>query len=269
MKTLKLTTYILLSLFFVTTSCKKEGCTDEHALNYNEDAKKDDGSCNYATENEVKLKFEHKWGNTWADFKMNETFTHPGTGETMNFQTLNYYISNVKLKREDGSWWSETESYHLVKASENEVPELKLLAPNGNYTAISYMIGVDSTRNVSGAQTGALSPSHGMFWSWNTGYIFIKAEGISDDASNGGFSYHIGGFQGQNNAIRINEHDFGSEKLVVEKDGHPSVHFHVNAARFWHGGISLQDVHTIHMPGANAVILADNFKEAFIVHNIH
>lgn len=29
------------------TACKKEGCTDETALNYDEKAKKDDGSCEY------------------------------------------------------------------------------------------------------------------------------------------------------------------------------------------------------------------------------
>lgn len=38
-------------------SCKKEGCTDETAMNYNADAKKDDGSCEYEsitnTPNEV------------------------------------------------------------------------------------------------------------------------------------------------------------------------------------------------------------------------
>ena len=30
-------------------SCKKEGCTDENATNYNADAKKDDGSCTFAS----------------------------------------------------------------------------------------------------------------------------------------------------------------------------------------------------------------------------
>lgn len=33
--------------FFFAVSCKKEGCTDPLALNYNEKAKKDDGSCEY------------------------------------------------------------------------------------------------------------------------------------------------------------------------------------------------------------------------------
>jgi hypothetical protein len=35
----------------VFSGCKKEGCTDETALNYNEEAKKDDGSCTYFTLN--------------------------------------------------------------------------------------------------------------------------------------------------------------------------------------------------------------------------
>ncbi|RFC54502.1 hypothetical protein DXU93_08360 [Brumimicrobium aurantiacum] len=35
------------TLTLATTSCKKEGCTDETAINYSEEAKKDDGSCEY------------------------------------------------------------------------------------------------------------------------------------------------------------------------------------------------------------------------------
>ncbi len=40
--------YILLAISMVFSACKKEeGCTDPIALNYNSDAEKDDGSCNY------------------------------------------------------------------------------------------------------------------------------------------------------------------------------------------------------------------------------
>jgi hypothetical protein len=40
---------IVITIFTVTsfTSCKKEGCTDSNATNYNSKAKKDDGSCTY------------------------------------------------------------------------------------------------------------------------------------------------------------------------------------------------------------------------------
>ncbi len=39
---------ILLTGCALFTSCKKEGCTDSTATNFNEKAKKDDGSCTYA-----------------------------------------------------------------------------------------------------------------------------------------------------------------------------------------------------------------------------
>jgi hypothetical protein len=46
MKTLKTITLAAFVLTLgLTTSCKKEGCTDSSALNYDSDAKKDDGSC--------------------------------------------------------------------------------------------------------------------------------------------------------------------------------------------------------------------------------
>ncbi len=54
----KLHTYTLLSaallaLTFSFTSCKKEGCTDSQATNYDEKAKKDDGNCLYDTPDPV------------------------------------------------------------------------------------------------------------------------------------------------------------------------------------------------------------------------
>lgn len=255
------------------TACKKEGCMDETAINYNEDAKKDDGSCEYKEVGTIEVKFDHRWGNTWDEFNMNQEMTHPGNGAKITFQTLNYYISNVKLKREDGSWWTQPQTYYLVKVGENSAPSIDLNnIPNGVYTDIEYMIGVDSTRNVSGAQTGALDVSHGMFWNWNTGYIFVKAEGHSPDSPSGNFAYHIGGFKEENNtnAIRINTNNFGGSKLVVEGDqSAPSIHFYVNAARFWHGGITFDDITNVMMPGENAKTLADNFAGGFIVHQIN
>lgn len=43
---------VLLSTFFAfgMSSCKKEGCTDSTALNYDADAEEDDGSCEYPEE---------------------------------------------------------------------------------------------------------------------------------------------------------------------------------------------------------------------------
>lgn len=41
--------FLLLGLVLLTaTSCKKEGCTDQDATNFESEAKKDDGSCSYS-----------------------------------------------------------------------------------------------------------------------------------------------------------------------------------------------------------------------------
>lgn len=48
MKTKNLTIALMaLSIVFGASSCKKKGCTDDSAKNYNEKAKKDDGTCEY------------------------------------------------------------------------------------------------------------------------------------------------------------------------------------------------------------------------------
>ncbi|WP_316930094.1 MbnP family protein, partial [Hymenobacter sp. IS2118] len=50
------------------------------------------------------------------------------------------------------------------------MPASQLLAlkdiPVGDYQSVSFTVGVDSARNVAGAQTGALDPNNGMFWTW-------------------------------------------------------------------------------------------------------
>ncbi|MCB9197958.1 MAG: hypothetical protein H6600_05815 [Flavobacteriales bacterium] len=54
------------------TSCKK-GCTDETATNYNEKAKKDDGSCEYAVVDENEVVSGHITSNTtWSNDKIYE-----------------------------------------------------------------------------------------------------------------------------------------------------------------------------------------------------
>jgi len=249
------------------SACKKKGCTDPEAINFSEEAQKDDESCTYAPEaQDVTVHMDHKWGAN--DFDLNTAYTHPTTGDELTFTTLKYYVSNIKLKKDDGTWWVEPESYYLVDLSQGEMFTIADV-PEGNYTDISYTLGVDSTRNVSGAQSGALSTTHGMFWSWNSGYIMTKAEGTSPQSGTGSFTFHLGGFSGPNNTVEVKEASFGGT-LALTGTGNPKIHMTVDPSALFTTTGSVSSLSNVHMPGANAAIMSADFHTGvnfLMIHN--
>lgn len=223
------------------TSCKK----DDH------DHEPENGT--------VSIKMEHVWGMAESDFDLNTQLVHPMNNDTMTFTTFKYYISNFKLKKSDGTWWTHPESYFLVDLSNSSSLTLNLGSiPVGEYTEMQYVLGVDSTRNVSGAQSGALATTNGMFWSWNSGYIMLKAEGTSPQSGTGSFSFHLGGFSGTNNVVTTKNVVFGSNNLTISGDKNSEVHLKANPAKLFHAD-PLSSGTTVHMPGAKAKQMATNF----------
>ena len=107
-------------------------------------------------------------------------------GQVFTVSRFRYYLSNFSLKNADGKE-VELPGYFLV---DEEVPESKKIPftgiPKGKYTSISFTIGIDSLHNCSGAQSGTLDPVNGMFWTWNTGYIFLKLEGHANSSASPG-----------------------------------------------------------------------------------
>jgi hypothetical protein len=141
--------------------------------------------------------------------------------------------------------------------------------PAGDYNRVDFLIGVDSLRNFSGLQTGALNPSNGMFWSWSTGYIFVRVEGTSPQSETGLFMYHLGGYEAPYVASHKKALNFGNEILSINPDANPTVHLNVNAARFWHGPVKLSELNIIHNIGENAVSISKNFADGFLFDHIH
>ncbi|MEZ4937245.1 MAG: DUF4856 domain-containing protein [Crocinitomicaceae bacterium] len=78
----------LLTIGLVATSCKKEGCMDQNASNYNHDAQKDNGSCEYKAPSSYM--FTDEAGNNTVSFggqterlnQLDELIAYAETGET-------------------------------------------------------------------------------------------------------------------------------------------------------------------------------------------
>ncbi|MDI9340496.1 MAG: hypothetical protein QM534_07985 [Sediminibacterium sp.] len=190
-------------------------------------------------------------------------------GDSFKVTKLNYYITNIRITKTDNSVYSETNSYHLVEHSNPSSTSITLPnVPNGSYKSISFTLGVDSALNVSGAQQGDLSPTKGMFWSWNSGYIMFKLEGSSpaSGASSKGLLYHVGGFSGANKTQREFAFNFGATTANVNGTSTtPKVKVSTNVTELFRNPntINFSVLHTVHMPGADAKKLADNYADMF------
>ncbi len=124
--------------------------------------------------------------------------------QSFQITAFKYYVSNIHLVKTDGKSVA-VPGYFLVNEEETESRKIQLTnLPEGNYSQIEFLVGVDSARNCSGIQKDVLDPAKGMFWAWNTGYIFLKLDGISPQSTAPGhkLEYHIGGFKQPNNHLR-------------------------------------------------------------------
>ena len=207
-----------------------------------------------------------------------QTYSTPA-GDQFKVTMFRQYISNIKLTRADGSQYVQPESYYLIDAA---VPASQHIAikdvPVGDYTGITFTIGVDSARNVSGAQTGALDTNNNMFWAWNSGYIYTKLEGTSPQASKppgateGGLIFHIGGFKSPNNTIRTVSPAFPSNtKMLVRTDHSPEIHMNVNIMKMFVGPNPIRFATlSSTMGGPKSVLVADNYAAGmFSIEHIH
>jgi hypothetical protein len=211
------------------------------------------------------VEFDHVWGPSEAHFHLGDDFVQPDNGDTLNFTMFRYYISNIMLHGTDGTLYMEPESYHIVDLNHmimsNEITLTDV--PTGSYSGITFTIGVDSLRNVSGAQTGALDPANQMFWNWNSGYIFVKAEGATSSDVNSNFTYHLGGFMGPNSALNTLDFSFNGSYLDVESGSLPTTHIVVRTDKIWDANFTTSTAGSIQMPNANAALAAGNFANGF------
>lgn len=117
--------------------------------------------------------------------------------ESIQFETLKFYISNLRFNLNNENTFIEKNSFHLIDMEDRN--SLHVSVPdslNGSIRNLSFNLGIDSTTNVSGAMGGDLDPTKGMYWTWQNGYINFKLEGKSTlcKTRNNEFQFHIGGY---------------------------------------------------------------------------
>lgn len=206
-------------------------------------------------------------------------------GQPYKLRSLAYYISNIKLTRADGTLFEDqvasdgSRGYYLIEES-NAASQVVILenVPAGEYTEVTFTVGVDAAQVNQGAQTGALDPAKGFFWSWNSGYIFLALEGSSPASTEPDhiFEYHVGGYMddassNQVNNVRTITLSFNGDRVPVRAQHQPEVHVLFDVNKFLNGAgeqITFSENASRHSPKA-CEKLADNIVGAFVVDHVH
>lgn len=230
------------------------------------------------TQNDVRINFTNVAGNAIIRFSKDSAYigSDPkylnADNDTFSVSFLKYYISNVRLKKSDGSYFSEpydTYSYHLINAADsiNACKFSLKNVPLGTYVQLEFSVGIDSLRNVSGAQTGPLDPVHKMFWTWNQGYIFFKLEGYSSSAPTNtvhNLQFDIGGFQNPYNNIRTFTLSLTSPSLVVVGDHVSEIHLKTDILEAFKTPTTINfSTDPVMMSLGPGQLVANNYKDMF------
>ena len=181
-----------------------------------------------------------------------------------------FYISNVSFENTNGTQTAPSTSFLIDQEDSLSLSTNSISIPSGIYSSIEFILGVDSLYNVSGAQNGALDVVNAMFWTWNSGYIFMKLEGNSSFSNSPGhfFEYHIGGFKEPYNAIRKIKLTF-DQPVEILKHKLTDILIKVNVLEI------LQHPNSIDFSKNSSIvepfqskIVSDNYEDIFSIINI-
>jgi len=274
-KYIHLKIFIVFNLLFVFASCSK-----------NEDVVPEFVDTNLAP---FSIEFDNIVGDRTFTINNTGALYSNGAGEKFSISLLQYFISNIRLSTAAGKSYvvNPDSSYFLIKGSDKATRFAKVRVPEGDYTKLTFTLGVDSLRSTMGIdkRTGVLDPAAGgghdgggMYWGWNSGYIFFKMEGnssvISDDVNGDPtgkkqFKFHIGGFGGYSaptiNNIKTITVDLAAAGIAkVRKDRQSNVHLFVDVMKVFNGKNSFKiAAHPNVMFSDYSVNIAANLAEMF------
>jgi len=244
---------LLLSGIFLLMACTKEESAEQTPSAY------------------LEIRFHPSYNNSPLQLNtpLSNTYGEEFTLSVLKFYTGQYSLADVLSGTAE---MAGGEPYNLSDYSDPATLSITRSIKPGTYDELSFLIGVDSARNVSGVQSGSLDPANGMFWTWNSGYIYMKLEGNSPVSTepNGKIEYHIGGFQNPYNAIRkYTGRLTAPDKWELSAGKKISFDINFSIDRFFSVPfpIKISEIPVCTTPGELSANIADNISSAFEVTN--
>ncbi len=152
----------------------------------------------------VEVTFDNRISAT-QDLTLGTTVYVNQNNESVVTNELKYIVSNIALTQDNGTIFEypKDDSYFVINEEDASSLTLNLTGiPVGNYTQISFGIGVDQSKYpLDGGVLNFIPTAEeaGMLWNWAAGYKFIKFEGMytPQGGTEAPFVIHVGS-HGQN-----------------------------------------------------------------------
>lgn len=178
--------------------------------------------------------------------------------DTLQINLFKFYISGISVNYSDKTTFYPTKNYHLIDIENPKslyIPICK--KTNKEIIKITFNVGIDSLTSVSGALSGDLDATKGMYWAWQSGYINMKIEGKSSSCKTrkNAFQFHIGGYLEPNYAMR-------KVSLIVDKKNQIDI---VMDLEKLFSKIHLKETNSIMIPSKKAMNIADLLTKMFLM----
>lgn len=189
---------------------------------------------------------------------LSDSHTKLPDSTSIELTSLKFYVSRIQLLNAGKIVFEELNSYHLIDASELYSQKIELVYQKEiSADQILFYLGIDSVTNVSGALSGVLDPTKGMYWTWQSGYINFKLEGRSKlcNSRNNEFQFHLGGYQQPFYCLQL-------VKLPVKQTGRITICLDIDKLL---NQLELSKQHHIMSPARDAVILSKEVANSFSI----
>jgi len=122
---------------------------------------------------------------------------HITTGQIISVTRLDFLLSDIALRRTDGTWIEKQNWFAFIGARDGKTSFTLENIPAGNYDRVRFHIGLEPAINHGdAAQWPAghpLNPGvNQLYWGWSREYVFLALEGgWQNGGEPGGFSFHL------------------------------------------------------------------------------
>ena len=227
----------------------------------------------------VTLQFDNVAGD--EDLSLDSGIYTNALNEKFSISLLQYFISNIQFTGVDNKQYivPQDSCYFFIQEDDSASQLCKVRVPVNEYKSVSFIAGIDSLRCISkiNNRKGVLDPSAtDMYWGWNSGYIFLKVEGISpaapeDAAGLHKYRYHVGGgfggyqFQTINNIKNI-QLNIAANTVKLKPGGNAVIQIKADILKLFNGSTQVSIAkHPAIMFDAYSTAIANNYASMFSV----